>query len=173
MLTEDRIQKTKALLSDADLAFDQGRFREGSRMMWEAARLSVVAVADSKGWPSETLDDLKQVVFRLDGIDENGKFTSPLTHWPGFSAANGYREQAETDDEDWPTLEFKWMDLEFRMYQKSVEAFIELMERHLKESGKFPTFVDALLAIPKAPPDDDAFELPPRTRDYNRTDIDL
>ena len=170
MQTKDRAKKTKALLSDADFAFDQGRFREGSRMMWEAARLSVVAVADSKGWPSETLDDLKQVVFRLDGIDEKGRFTSPPIHWDGFSAANGYRQQAETDDEDWPTLEFKWIDLEFRMYQKSVETFIELMERHLRESGKYPTFVDALLAIPKAPPGDDAFELPPRTRDYDRAD---
>lgn len=133
MLAKDRIQKTKALLSDADLAFDQGRFREGSRMMWEAARLSVVAVADSKGWPSETLDDLKQVVFRLDGIDENGKFTSPPTsptHWLGFNVADGYREQAETDDWEYP--EFKWIDLEFRMHQKGVEAFIAHMESHVK-----------------------------------------
>ena len=132
MKSKYRAQKTKALLTDADLAFDAGRFREGAGMMWEAARLSVVAVADAKGWPSETLDDLKQVIYRLDGIDEKGRFTPPLVYWGGFGAADGYREQAETDDDDWPTLEFKWIDVEFRMYQKSVEKFIERMESHLK-----------------------------------------
>ena len=134
MQTKDRAQKTKALLSDADFAFDQGRFREGSRMMWEAARLSVVAVADSKGWPSETLDDLKQVVFRLDRIDEKGRFMSPHTHWSGFNVADGYREQAETDDWEYP--EFKWIDLEFRMHQKGVEAFISNMESHLESESE-------------------------------------
>lgn len=171
MLTEDRAQKTQALLADADLAFEDGRFREGAGMMWEAARLSIVAVADSKGWPSETLDDLKQVIYRLDGIDEKGRFTPPLVYWGGFGADDDYREQAETDD-DWPALEFRWIDVEFRMYQKSVEAFIAHMESHIEGTDQFPTFVDVLLGIPNAPPDDDAFELPPRTRDYNRADID-
>ncbi len=129
MLTEDRAQKTQALLADADLAFEDGRFREGSRMMWEAARLSIVAVADSKGWPSETLDDLKQVIFRLDGIEEGNRLIPP-THWGGFNVADGYREQAETDDWEYP--EFKWIDLEFRMHQKGVEAFIAHMESHVR-----------------------------------------
>ena len=171
MLAKDRAKKTKTLLSNADLAFDEGRFREGARMMWEAARLSVVAVAESKGWPSETLDDLKQVIFRLDGIDENGKFTSPLAHWPGFNVADGYRQQAETYDWEYPG--FKWIDLEFRMRQKGVEAFIAHMESHIEGTDQFPTFIDVLLGIPKAPPEDDAFELPPRTRDYSRPDVDL
>lgn len=39
------------------------------------------------------------------------------------------------------------------------------------QPDRTPNFVDHLLAIPRAP-DDDAFELPSRTRDYSPGDID-
>ena len=135
MLTEDRAQKTvMPLLADADLAFEDGRFREGAGMMWEAARLSIVAVADAKGWPCDTLDGSQEGHLpELDGIDS--RMAASRVPWctgVNFGAADDYREQAETDDEDWPTLEFKWIDVEFRMYQKSVEKSIERMESLLK-----------------------------------------
>lgn len=41
-----------------------------------------------------------------------------------------------------------------------------------REAGNAPNFVEHLLAIPKAP-DDDTFELPPRTRDFHSREIDL
>ena len=129
---KDRARKTKTLLADADLAFDSGRFREGAGMMWEAARLSIVAVADANGWPSETLDDLKRVIYRLDDRDEEGRLTKFPTHWAAFGVANSYREQAETNDEDWPSPEFRWIDLEYTMHQKSVKMFIAHMESRLK-----------------------------------------
>ena len=52
----------------------------------------------------------------------------------------------------------------------SVNEYERLLDQ--AKPQEFTTFVDALLAIPRAP-DDDAFELPPRTRDYSRADIDF
>lgn len=45
-------------------------------------------------------------------------------------------------------------------------------ERLCRDQPDVPNFVDHLLAIPKAP-DDDAFELPSRTRDYSPREIDF
>ena len=45
-------------------------------------------------------------------------------------------------------------------------------ERLCRDQPNAPNFVDHLLAIPKAP-DDDAFELPSRTRDYSPRKIDF
>ena len=42
----------------------------------------------------------------------------------------------------------------------------------LAEQTDGPTFVDILLAIPKAT-DDDTFELPPRTKDFHTREIDF
>lgn len=41
-----------------------------------------------------------------------------------------------------------------------------------RETGNTPKFIEHLLAIPKAG-DDDAFELPPRTRDFHPSEIDF
>ena len=43
---------------------------------------------------------------------------------------------------------------------------------HNGEASNAPNFVEHLLAIPKAS-DDDAFELPPRTRDFHPREIDF
>ena len=51
----------------------------------------------------------------------------------------------------------------------SVEDYQRLCQA---EKAATPTFVDHLLAIPKAT-DDDAFELPPRTKDLRLRDIDF
>ena len=50
---------------------------------------------------------------------------------------------------------------------------VEEYERLCRDQpDHIPNFVDHLLAIPKAP-DDDAFELPARTRDYSSGEIDF
>ncbi|MXY20339.1 MAG: type II toxin-antitoxin system Phd/YefM family antitoxin [Dehalococcoidia bacterium] len=50
---------------------------------------------------------------------------------------------------------------------------VEEYERLCKgEPDNTPTFVEHLLSIPKAP-DDDTFELPPRTKDFHPGEIDF
>ena len=119
-------RKAQELLEAADAAFDAGKLREGAWYMWEAARVSVVAVAQARGWPCATMDDLKEVIYRLDGIDPNGRYEP---HHPrparflNFAMAALFREQAETDDWEYP--EFRWESAEeFRNGQGPVKKLI-------------------------------------------------
>ena len=129
-------KKTQKLLADADIAFDSGNFREGAGMMWEAARLSIVAVADAKGWPSDTYDDLKQVIHRLDRPNGRDLANGRAMHLIKFGVAEGYREQADTGDDEWEFPEFKWDDMEFAMYQASLKSFVAILEDYLDGNAK-------------------------------------
>ena len=54
----------------------------------------------------------------------------------------------------------------------AVAEYDRLCRNQPDHPDRTPNFVDHLLAIPKAP-DNDAFELPSRTRDYRLRDIAL
>lgn len=121
-----RQAQAQELLEAADAAFDAGKLREGAWHMWEAARVSVVAVAQARGWPSATMDDLNEVIYRLDGIDPNSRYEP---HHPrparflNFAMAGLFREQAETGEGEYP--EFRWEhEDEFRSGQASVRKLI-------------------------------------------------
>ncbi len=103
----DYAEKAQTLLDSADRAFDAGNVREGSWLMWEAARTSIAAVAARRGWPCESLNEIKEVIYRLDGVDGNGSFPSRHPkHFASFGVADIFREHAET--EEWEYPEFQW-----------------------------------------------------------------
>ena len=115
--------QAQELLEAADAAFDAGKLREGAWHMWEAARLSVVAVAQARGWPCATMDDLNEVIYRLDGIDENGHYETRPVRFFSFATARLFREQAVTDEWEYP--EFRWEhEDEFRSGQAPVRKLI-------------------------------------------------
>ena len=122
MLTKDHIQTALKLLGEADREFDAGRTREGSMLMWEAACAGLSAVADKNGWPRDTSSDMKEIVYRLDNVDEKGNSPGYPIHFAFFSVADGFREQAEGCWLEWP--EFVWSDIEIDMGRKSVKEFI-------------------------------------------------
>ena len=129
------IWKVQALLDSADRAFDGNDMREGSRLMWEAARTSIAAVAQKRGWPCNNLDEIKEVIFRLDGIDENGNFQGKYPkHLSYFGVADGFREHAETDEWEYP--EFQWGEAGFRMGRKSVKQFVALLMEYTTFDNK-------------------------------------
>ena len=121
MLTKDHIQKAMELLGEADREFDAGRTRKGSMLMWEAACSGLSAVADKHGWPRDTPSDIKEIVYRLDNVDEKGNSPGYPIHFAFFSVADGFREQAE---DCWLESEFVWSDIGIEMGRESVKEFI-------------------------------------------------
>ena len=135
MQLQDLDQETAALFAAADSALNAGDFREGARLLWEAARVNIAALAQSRGWPCDTRDDLQQAVFKLDkGPYGKGRFY-PNEHFASFVTADVLRQHAEEYDllED---TEFEWTDLEdFRMGGRSVKGFVKLLRKQIHEDG--------------------------------------
>ena len=122
----EHVPKVQDLLDTADRAFDAGDVREGSRMVWEAARTAISAVAAKRGWPCGSLAEIKEVIYRLDGVDEDGNFPGSYPkHFAQFSVADIFREHAETDEWEYP--EFQWGESGFRTGRKSVKGFVSLL----------------------------------------------
>ncbi len=125
---QDRALETQRLLDAADCAFDcDGDKREGSRLMWEAARAAIAAAAEARGLLAETDDDIAEAVYRMDGIVfGEGKIESydSLAHSRSYGVSRYFKDYAERAwwVEDYP--EFQWDDCEFDAGRKSAKRFI-------------------------------------------------
>ena len=127
--------QVQELLDSADLAFDADDFREGSRLMWEATRVAVAAIANKHGWPCSNDAEIKEVVYRLDGVDVAGNATGFPWHFGRFSVAMSFRLHAETDE--WEDPEFQWGEAAFSMGRKSVKNFVALLTQYAESGRKF------------------------------------
>ena len=126
-----RIQKARALLKDASRAFDADEIREGCRLMWEASLSGMVAVAERRGLPHKTRDDLFQLIYKLDHEGENPPMeVNPLTAYYGkFVMAEMYLEHAVTEDDEWDyDGEFRVDDESLKVSQRSIKRFIDHLE---------------------------------------------
>ena len=121
MSEKDHIQTALELLGEADREFDAGKTRKGSMLMWEAACAGLSAVADKHGWPRDTTQDIKKIVYQLDNVDEKGNSPKYPVHFAAFSVADGFREQAEGCELE---AEFVWSDIGIEMGRESVKEFI-------------------------------------------------
>ena len=128
------IAEIQELIESADLAFDADNFREGSWLMWEATRVALAAIAGQHGWPCGSLEEIKEVVCRLDGVDDAGNPNAGSWHFGHFGVADTFREHAETDEWEYP--EFQWSDVEFRMGRKSVKNFLALLTQYVEPGRK-------------------------------------
>ena len=129
------ISEIQELIESADLAFDADNFREGSWLMWEATQVALVAIANNHGWPCGSLDELKEVTYRMDGIDAEGYATGVASHFIRFSVAMTFRTHAETDEWEYP--EFEWGEAAFSMGRKSVKNFLALLTQYIGSGRKF------------------------------------
>lgn len=125
MLTQNHTQEAQTLLKASDHAFDEGDLREGARLLWEATKIGVASVARKLDMPCDTYDDIKQVIYRLDGIDEKGRFEGYPHYSAKFGVARGFKEHAETDE--WELPEFEWEPDEYHMYRPSVKKFVAML----------------------------------------------
>ena len=56
-----------ALLAEGERQIAAGQYREGSASVYQAAFTALRCVADSRGWPCETEEDVCGATYRLDG----------------------------------------------------------------------------------------------------------
>ena len=122
MLTQDHANQVQTLLDTADRAFDADDLREGARLMWEASRVAIAAVAQKLGMPADTYDDIKQVVFHLDGINAKERLNGYPEYYASFSVVQAFKEHAETYE--WELPEFEWEPDEYHMYRPLVKRFV-------------------------------------------------
>lgn len=134
MLTQNHAQEAQTLLAAADRAFDAGDLREGARLMWEASKVAIAAVAQKLGMPCDTYEDIKQVIFHLDGIDEKGNLSGYPHYYARFSAAKGFKEHAETDE--WELPEFEWEPDEYHLYRPSVEQLVAMLAAYAEDKAE-------------------------------------
>lgn len=131
MLTQNHAQEAQTLLAAADRAFDAGDLREGARLMWEASKVAIASVARKLDMPCKTYEDIKQVIYRLDGIDEEGCFEGYPHYSAKFGVARGFKEHAETDE--WELPEFEWEPDEYHMYRPSVKKFVAMLAAYTED----------------------------------------
>ena len=131
MLHENCLHKAHKLLDAADRAFDADENeREGSRLMWEATIAGISAVAISRGWAHETIEDVKLTVHRLDELGEQPRsYIFSNMHSTKFSLAKIFLEHAETADDDWEWPEFRWSEPEFHDSRKSLKLYMDTLEK--------------------------------------------
>ena len=130
MATQAETLTSQEVLYEADRAFDSGDLRKGSRLMWKAAVAGIAAVADIYGWPCDSMDEIKETMFRLNEID-NAKGSDGVIRYyrhrvhGKFVEAGIFRDHAET--EIWDQPEFRWSDTEFEAHRRSQKNFIKLL----------------------------------------------
>ena len=131
MSPQARIRKARTLLAEGSRAFDADDVREGSRLMWEAAKSGIAAVAEQRGWPHKTRDDLRHVIYHLDHDGENPPMkVNPLTSYYGkWVVAKMYLEHAITEDDEWDyDGEFRIDPVSLKYGQKSMRRLIDDLE---------------------------------------------
>ena len=128
MSAQNRIHKAQKLLDASDRAFDADDTKTGSRLIWEATVAGISAVAEARGWPHATIDDIKQTIHRLDDMDDR-KAHRLRRYRLSFSTADFFRERAEIGDGGYELEEFEWSEIETRLGRKSMKTFVEMLSR--------------------------------------------
>ncbi len=139
MSPQARIRKARTLLAEGNRAFDSDDVREGSRLMWEAAKSGIAAVAEQRGWPRATRDDLRQVIYHLDHDGDNPPMeVDPLTAYYGkWVMAKMYLEHAITEDDEWDyDGEFRVDPESLKYSQKSIRLLIDDLESEIARSAE-------------------------------------
>ena len=138
MSDNERIRKARALLKDASRAFDADDTREGCRLMWEASKSAISAVAEQRGWPHETYKDIRKVIYRLDhdGSPSRFEIDALRTFFVKFTMADIYREYAETPDGEWDydDEEFLTTPQDLKDDQKLVWRLIDSLDEEFSQS---------------------------------------
>ena len=136
MQTQYKLRKAKKLLEASDHAFDRNDTRAGSRLIWEAAIAGVSAVAESRGWPHATIDDLKETIRRLDDMDDPAQTNGFHRYYLKFSVADMFRERAEIGDGNFEPEEFEWSEPETRTGRKSMKRFAAMLSELAESDGE-------------------------------------
>ncbi len=136
MQTQYKLRKAQKLLEASDRAFDYNDTRRGSQLLWEAAIAGISAVAEARGWPHATIDDLKETIRRLDEMDDPELANGFHRYRLRFSLADTFRERAEIGDGNFELEEFEWSEPETRAGRKSMKRFAAMLSELTDPDGE-------------------------------------
>ena len=143
MSARAKIEKAYQLVEAGRRALDAGEEEEGSRLMWEAARAGISAVAETRGWTHETFEDLYAVLHRLDAEVGNHGFGSakePRTPYIAeFVFAENYGRRTLDPIEYFSVPEdARWTSWEFKDRQVWMKPFIARLAELVYEDESTP-----------------------------------
>ena len=127
-------------LAKAIAALDAGDCQHGANLVYQAAVQAVRAAAAQLGMPSDTREELKAVVYKLDGFDPEESWqayladptiTLDLPLYSGyFSVAESFKEHAEIPLEvQRQDTERYWQPEEYAWFLSPVQELIRLLRR--------------------------------------------
>ena len=130
--------------AEASAALDAGHYQHGASLAYQAAVQAVREAAGRLGMPSETREELKAVVHKLDGYDPEEAWQAYLAdpttiidlplHSGYFMVAESFKEHAETPLEvQARDTERYWEPEEYAIFLDPVRELISLI-RH-NETG--------------------------------------
>ncbi|MDE2788645.1 MAG: hypothetical protein OXL37_18595 [Chloroflexota bacterium] len=143
-LAADSNSAAEETFAKAVAALDAGDYQHGANLVYQAAVQAVRAAAGRLGMPSDTREELKAVVYKLDGFDPEAAWqayladptiTLDLPLYRGyFSVAESFKEHAEIPlDVQARDTERYWQPEEYAWFLSPVEELIRLL-RH-NETG--------------------------------------
>ncbi len=144
-LAADSNSAAEETFAKAVAALDAGDCQHGANLVYQAAVQAVRAAAGRLGMPSDTREELKAVVYKLDGFDPEEAWkayladpttTIDLPLYRGyFSVAESFKEHAEIPlDVQARDTERYWQPEEYAWFLSPVEELIRLL-RH-NETGE-------------------------------------
>ena len=101
VLTPRQLRETENLMSSADMEFSNGNAMKAMNMLRDAASNTLSDIAEHKGWPLNSDNDLYEVAERLNHKDDSGDFLlSGYSATRGFPSkvSFGYFDMANGDD---------------------------------------------------------------------------
>ena len=130
----------EATFAKAVAALDAGDCQHGADLVYQAAVQAVRAAADRMGMPSDTREELKAVVYKLDGFDPEETWQAYLAdptitldlplHTSYFRVAESFKEHAEIPLEvQARDTERYWQPEEYAWFLSPVEELIRMIRR--------------------------------------------
>ena len=128
----------EATFAKAVAALDAGDHQHGASLVYQAAVQAVRTAADRLGMPSDTREELKVVVHKLDGFDPEEVWQSYLAdptitldvplHTSYFMVAESFKEHAEIPlDVQARDTERYWQPEEYSWFLSPVQELIRLL----------------------------------------------
>lgn len=89
MLTPEQIQEVKAIVHEADRAFDRRNYEGFSQKIWDATAQAIRFIAEERGWPHETDTEIDAAGRRLAGEYDDAQAALSSFGTAQFCRANG------------------------------------------------------------------------------------
>lgn len=143
-LASDSHGHPETTLAEAAAALDAGDYQHGANLVYQAAVQAVRAAAGRLGMPCDTREELKAVVYKLDGFDPEEAWQAYLAdptitldlplHTSYFMVAESFKEHSEIPlDVQARDTERYWQPEEYAWFLSPVEELIRML-RH-NETG--------------------------------------